>query len=86
MILIIKFFDRFRLNVPGPSDVFPRWAKVSVKDGTLRFKHIDRESAISLIRENGLVATHSDGDGIVYDTPDRSFQKKHRGIRVPFQL
>lgn len=89
-LLIIKFFERFRLNVPGTPDAFPRWGKVTVKSntraGTLRLKNIDREEALRIIEERGLVQTHSDRDGAVFDTPGRSFQKKYRRIPVPVLL
>lgn len=87
MILVIKFFERFRLNVPGGADAFPRWGVVTVKQSgkhaSLRIKNIDREEALELIRENGLVVAHSDRDGVVYDTPDKLFQERYRGVSIP---
>ena len=90
-ILVVKYFERFTLNVPGVPDAWPQWAKITVatvKENykpvkRLRTKHISREEARRLIRENGLVEVHSDRDGKVWDTPDKLFQRKHAGIQVP---
>ena len=95
MFLIIKYFESFSLKVPGIPDAWPRWAKVSVgsiKEGNktiprVRFKLLDRVAAKKLIEENGLVESHRDRNGLVYDTPDRSFYKKyHKALSIPRSL
>ena len=90
-ILVVKYFERLTLTVPGVPDAWPQWLRVtactvrenykSVK--RLRTRHISREEARRLIRENGLVEVHSDRDGKVWDMPDKLFQRKHAGIQVP---
>lgn len=89
--LIIKYYERFTLNVPGVPDAWPQWAKISpakIKENykrvtRLRTKHITREEAIQIIRDNGLVKVYDDRNGKIWDTPEKSFQSKYRGIPVP---
>lgn len=90
-ILVIKYFERFSLNVPGTADAWPQWAKITpakVRENyksvtRLRLKRIDREEAKRLIRANGLVETFSDKNGKIWDTPDKSFQVRFKGVPVP---
>lgn len=89
--LIIKYYERFTLNVPGTPDSWPQWAKitaVNVKENyksvtRLRTKHIDRKEASRIIRENGLIEVHSDRNGRIWDTPGKSFQEKYKGVPIP---
>lgn len=89
--IVIKYYERLSLNVPGVPDAWPQWLKVtacSVKENyktvtRLRTKHIERQEAMKLIREAGLVLVHEDHDGKVYDTPDMSFKNKYKGIPIP---
>ena len=93
-ILVVKYFERFMLNVPGVPDAWPRWAKITVatvKENykpvkRLRTKHISREEALEAIRENGLVESLRTKDGVVYDTKDGAFKKKARGFHIPATL
>lgn len=90
-ILVVKYFERFTLNLPGIPDAWPQWAKITVATvkenykpvARLRTKHISREEARRLIRENGLVEVYSDKNGKVWDTPDKIFHSNHKGIQVP---
>lgn len=92
LMLMIKYYERFSLNVPGVPDAWPKWAKVTVatvkenyKPVTrLRIKNITREEAVHLIQERGLVQVHRDTNGKVYDTPDKSFQSKYKGMPIPY--
>lgn len=90
-LLIIKFYERFTLKVPGIPDTWPQWAKVStvnVKENgkritRARIKRIKKEEALSIIRELGLVKVHEDRDGRIWDTPEHSFQNKNIGLPIP---
>lgn len=90
-ILVIKFYEQFALKVPGPPDSFAQWAVVTTgKDRCdwrrLKIKRVERAEALRVIRENRLVETHRDKDGVVFDTADRAFQRFHRGATVPFAI
>ena len=90
-IIIIKFFERLALKVPGTPDAWPQWAKVtavSVKENgkritRARVKRIEKDEAMMLIRDNGLVKVFDDNDGRIWDTPGQSFRAKYSGISIP---
>lgn len=89
--IVIKYFERLSLTVPGVPDAWPQWLRVTactVRENyksvrRLRTKHIDRQEALRLIRESGLVLAHEDKNGKVWDTPDKTFQKTYKGVSVP---
>lgn len=92
--LVIKYYERFLLTVPGVPDAWPQWAVVTV--GTIRennrpvkaikLKNIDKQQAMRLIHEGGLVCVEQDESGKVFDTPGRDFQRANKGIRVPLGI
>ena len=81
--IIVKFFEEMSFRTKGAQrERFPRWGKVTVqragkqKGGKqAHLKTITREQARALIARRGLVEVHRDENGIVYDTPDKIFQK-----------
>lgn len=91
MVLVIKYFEKFALTVPGVPDAYPAWAAITVRTGKngayMRFKRIGRAEAMKLIEENDLVeAFHKAKVGTVYDTPDGAFKKKYGKMAVPYNL
>lgn len=91
MILVIKYFEKFALTVPGVPDAYPVWAAITVRSGKngdyMRLKRISRAEAMRLIEENGLVETFQKPKlGVVFDTPAGAFKKKYRKISVPYNL
>ena len=89
--IICKYFERFALIVPGVPDSWPQYLKISVVSvrenyryvNRFRTKHIDRHEAQRLIREGGLTEVLNTKDGKVWDTPDKSFQERYRGLPIP---
>lgn len=87
--IIVKFFEEIALKTKGAkAERFPRWGKVTVqragkqKGGKqAHLRTITREQARALIARRGLVEVHRDENGIVYDTPDKIFQKANGGGR-----
>ena len=87
--VIVKFFEEMALVTKGEKrEKFPRWGKVTVqragkqKGGKqAHLKTITREQARELIARRGLVEVHRDENGVVYDTPDKVFQKANGGGR-----
>lgn len=87
--IIVKFFEEMALVTKGEKrEKFPRWGKVTVqragkqKGGRqAHLKTITREQARELIARRGLVEVHRDENGVVYDTPDKIFQKANGGGR-----
>lgn len=87
-IIVIKFYEKLVLKVPGTQDAFTQWAVVSAtkdKDGNnkLKTRRIDHREAIRLIKENDLVEALRNKDGVVFDTKDNDFQKKYKGVPIP---
>ena len=84
LILVIKYFEKFALPLPGVNDRWPRWGVVTITpDGKMRMKVIERAEAKEKIAENGLVEyAVGDPNERIYDTPDRAFHKRYAG-RVP---
>lgn len=83
LFLIVKYY----ISVLGVTDTSPHWGKVTAITNTntgksrVELSEITRDTAISLIRENGLVlAYQSKKDGRIYDTPDKAFQEKFKGL------
>ena len=87
--IIVKFFEEIALKTKGAkAERFPTWGKVTIqRTGGGKFgkqahlKTITREQARELIARRGLVEVHRDENGIVYDTPDKIFQKANGGGR-----
>lgn len=90
--IIIKYYESFRVKLPGIPDAFPQWGLVRPRlDSATRrevaeLKPIPRAKAMQLIREDGLVEVHRDQDGTVYDKPNKEFWRRHAGIRIPKEL
>lgn len=83
--IIIKYYEKFSMNLPGIPDRWTRYAKVTVANGKkIRAKEIDRKEAMDTIRKEGLALVHVDTQyGKIWDTPGKSFQKKYKGIAIP---
>ena len=87
--IIVKYFEEIALKTKGAkAERFPTWGKVTIqRTGGGKFgkqahlKTITREQARELIARRGLVEVHRDENGIVYDTPDKIFQKANGGGR-----
>ena len=81
--IIVKFFEEMSFRTKGAQrERYPAWGKVTIqRTGGGKFgkqahlKTITREQARELIARRGLVEVHRDENGIVYDTPDKIFQK-----------
>ena len=88
LLLVIKYYEKFTLPVPGEHDRWPRWGIVKVNpDGKIHLKVVERSKAREVIRERGLIESHAnDTFGKVYDTPDKAFQKRYAGISVPYDI
>lgn len=88
LLLVIKYYEKFALPVPGEHDRWPRWGIVKVTpDGKMHLKVVERSKAREVIRERGLIESHaSDTFGKVFDTPDKAFQKRYAGISVPYDI
>ena len=87
--IIVKFFEEMSFRTKGAQrERYPRWGKVTVqragkqKGGKqAHLARISKEKARELIARRGLVEVHRDENGIVYDTPDKIFQKANGGGR-----
>ena len=87
--IIVKFFEEIALKTKGAQrERFPAWGKVTIqRTGGGKFgkqahlARISKEKARALIARRGLVEVHRDENGIVYDTPDKIFQKANGGGR-----
>ena len=83
--IIVKFFEEIALKTKGAkAERFPTWGKVTIqRTGGGKFgkqahlARISKEKARALIARRGLVEVHRDENGIVYDTPDKLFQRAH---------
>lgn len=92
--IVIKYYERFLLTVPGVPDAWPQWAVVTagtIKENrvpvkAVKMKNIDKQEAMRLIRDGGLVCVEQWESGKVFDTPERDFQRTHKGIRVPLGI
>ena len=81
--IIVKFFEEMSFRTKGAQrERFPAWGKVTIqRTGGGKFgkqahlARISKEKARALIARRGLVEVHRDENGIVYDTPDKIFQK-----------
>lgn len=51
-----------------------------VSDPRKKGKTLSKDEAKARIKELGLVKTHSDENGIVWDTPDKKFLTKFEGV------
>lgn len=87
--IIVKFFEEMALKTKGAkAERFPTWGKVTIqRTGGGKFgkqahlSRISKEKAHALIARRGLVEVHRDENGVVYDTPDKIFQKANGGGR-----
>ena len=88
LILVIKYYERFTLPLPGVNERYPRWGIVRVTpDGKIHLKVVERAQAKQKIAENGLVEyNYEEAEGKVFDTPDKAFQKRYAGISVPYDI
>ena len=88
--IIIKYYERFALELPGIPDAFPAWWRVTVRHNSYgkvaELRPVTRAKALELIRAASLVEVHRDRDGIVFDTPEHGFWRRHAGCRVPSVL
>ena len=81
--IIVKFFEEMSFRTKGAQrERYPAWGKVTIqRTGGGKFgkqahlARISKEKAHALIARRGLVEVHRDENGIVYDTPDKIFQK-----------
>ena len=81
--IIVKFFEEMSFRTKGAQrERYPAWGKVTIqRTGGGKFgkqahlARISKEKARALIARRGLVEVHRDENGIVYDTPDKIFQK-----------
>ena len=93
-VCIIKFYEEFSLKLKGMDDRYPVWGQVHIVESRehcgvvrlLRVRRITHREAATLIRENGLVVAKKNEDGIIYDTPEKDFQKEAAFVRVPRDL
>ena len=94
--IIVKFFEEMSFRTKGAQrERYPAWGKVTIQrtgggkyGKQAHLKTITREQARALIARRGLVEVHRDENGVVYDTPDKIFQKAHGGGRTyipPYQ-
>lgn len=94
--IIVKFFEEMSFRTKGAQrERYPAWGKVTIqRTGGGKFgkqahlARISKEKARALIARRGLVEVHRDENGIVYDTPDKIFQKANGGGRTyipPYQ-
>jgi len=93
--IVIRYFSRFVLTLPGIPDAWAEWAKVWVVDTIsgqtlgkrVCAKRISRTEARRLIDERGLTESLRTEDGVVFDTPDQKFKQMYGGVsRVPSGL
>ena len=83
LFLVVKYY----VSVLGVTDTSPHWGRanalIHIETGKahVEFTEIERSEAIRLIEDNGLICTYqSKKDGRIYDTPDKSFQEKFKGL------
>lgn len=75
--IVIKYCVRTRFLTDAKEWMF---AKVTVRGAScLLLTDIDKEEALALIETYGLVLTHHDRDGKVWDTPDQLFRATYGG-------
>ena len=87
--IIVKFFEEMSFRTKGAQrERYPAWGKVTIqRTGGGKFgkqahlARISKEKARALIARRGLVEVHRDENGVVYDTPDKIFQKANGGGR-----
>lgn len=71
MFVIIKSY----INVLGEKS--PVYAKVT--NPFEQGEQLSRKEAMEIVRENGFTIAHQDSDGIIWESPDREWFKKHKG-------
>lgn len=93
-IIVVKYYETFTFKVPGIPDFWPRWGVAyigrdrikSKYDKRVHLKPITKKKAMTLIKDNGLVETHRDHDGVIYDTPNQDFKRKGQNVNIPLRL
>lgn len=86
--IIVRFSVKFRLDLPGVPDSFPQWGIVTLCNyrennktrQKFRIKRVSHSEARRIIKKNGLVEVLRSEDGWVFDTPDKSFLEKYKGM------
>lgn len=74
MVAIIKYRETFR----GMTNV----AYEEICDPNKKGKRLSKDEAKKRIKELGLVKTHSDESGIIWDTPNKEFYEKFKEITI----
>ncbi len=86
--IVLRFNVKFKLGLPGLPDSFPQWGMVYLCNyrennktrQKFRIKRVSHSEAARIIKKNGFTEVLSNEDGRVYDTPEKSFLERYKGM------
>lgn len=80
--VILKYKERFIISHLGFTTAYA--IARPTQDGDMITSKIDKDKALGIIENHGLVKTFHNDDGTVYDKPGRNFMAKFSGFKFKF--